>query len=124
MTIELALCIGAAILALPVSRSIAIHYVVFAEINVSLLGYEYADASLLAGLFVMLALMDAMLVMAGGRKILLISAAASCALAIESMLNTDWLLNNVTYLSAIVNAAIGVYLIREYHLWMKSKLGR
>ena len=121
MTIELALCILFAVLALPMSKSIAAHYVLFAGANLSLLGHEYADTSILALVFVLLAVADAMIFMWGGRAILLLSAAASAALAIESMLGMDWLLTRVTYLSAVVNAAFAIYLAREYWIWTNGK---
>lgn len=121
MTIELALCLLFAVFAFPVSRSISAHYLMFAVVNYALLGFEFADSSLLAMLFVFMAVVDSSLVIAGGRMVLLISAAASASLAIEAMLNLSWLLDHSTYLSAAVNAVIGVYLAREYWLWTKSK---
>ncbi len=41
MTIELGLCIFFLLVALPVSRSIAAHYLLFAIVNVSLLGFTF-----------------------------------------------------------------------------------
>lgn len=121
MSIELMLCVAFGVAALPVSRSIAAHYAVFAITNAAMAGHEYADASLLAALFVLLAIGDAFLVIAGGRSILLLSAAISAALAIDSMLNQSYLLDQVTYISAALNAVFGLYLAREYRGWMRSR---
>lgn len=121
MSIELILCIGSALAALPASRSIAAHYVVLSITNAAMAGQEYADASLLAALFVLLAIGDAFLVIAGGRMILLLSAAVSAILAIESMLNQSFLLDHITYVSAALNAVFWVYLAREYWGWMRSR---
>jgi hypothetical protein len=124
MTVELALCIALMLLAFPVSRSIAVHYFIFAVANLALLGYEAFDSSLLAILFALLAAMDTILFMAAGRKVLLISAFASALLCLESIMNMDWLLSHVTYLSVAVNAAIAGVLAREYLNWTHGKYGR
>lgn len=124
MTIELILCIAAFMLALPMSRSIAAHYAAFALVNLALLGVQYADSSLLALVFAGLAAADVLLIIAGGRRILLLPALASVALSIESMLNMDFLLNHISYLSVAVNAVIGATLAREYVRWMDGKYGR
>lgn len=121
MSIELVLCIAFGVIALPVSRSIAAHYAVLSITNAALAGYEYADASLLSALFVLLAIGDAFLLIAGGRAILLLSAAVSSTLAIESMLNHSYLLDHITYISAALNAVFGLYLAREYRGWMRSR---
>lgn len=121
MSIELILCIVFGVAALPVSRSIAAHYVVLAITNAAMAGNEYADASLLAALFVLLAIGDAFLVIAGGRMVLLLSASVSSALAVESMLNQSFLLDHITYVSAALNSVFGLYLAREYRGWMRSR---
>lgn len=124
MTVELVLCIAAFMLALPMSRSIAVHYAAFALVNLALLGVQYADSSLLALVFAGLAAADVLLIISGGRRILLVPAIASVALSIESMLNMDFLLNQISYLSVAVNAVIGATLAREYVRWMDGKYGR
>lgn len=121
MTIELALCCLLLLVALPVSKSIAAHYLAFALVNLALLGVEFADSSFLSLMFVTLAVVDALLVIAGGRSILLLSAAASSALAIESMIDMDWLLSRATYLSIAVNAAIAACLSKGYGSWTSGK---
>lgn len=121
MTIELALCLIFIVIAAPVSKSIAAHYAIFAIANISLLGHAEADESILVLTFILLAVADAGLFMSGGRAILLLSAAASAALGIESMLSVSWLLDRITYLSAAVNAAIAIYLAREYWIWTHGK---
>jgi hypothetical protein len=124
MTIELALCIVLMLLAFPVSRSIAAHYLLFASANLALLDVTYADSSFLAILFALLAAMDTILFMAAGRKVLLISSAVSALLCLESIMNMDWLLSHVTYLSVAVNAAIAGVLAKEYLNWTHGKYGR
>lgn len=121
MSIELILCIVFGLAALPVSRSISTHYLVLAITNAAMAGHEYADTSLLAALFALLAIGDAFLVIAGGRMILLASAAVSSALAVESMLNQSHFLDHITYISAALNAVFGLYLAREYRGWMRSR---
>lgn len=124
MTIELALCIAAMLAAYPVSRSVAMHYAIFASVNLALLGITEMDSSLLALLFAALAAADAILVIAGGRKILIVSALASASLSVESMLNLDWLLTHVGYVSAAVNSAIALSLAKEFVQWMRGNYGR
>lgn len=124
MTIELVLCIVFFLVALPVSRGIAGHYLAFAAGNFAFLDVQYADSSLLAILFAALFTIDALLVIGGASRILLVSAIACAALSIESMLNMDFLLNHSTYISIAVNAVIGATLAREYVRWMDGKYGR
>jgi len=121
MTIELALCIILAIGSYPLSKSISAHYVLFAGVNFAMLGYTEFDSSLLAIVFMCLAVTDAALFISGGRAILLLSAAASVALGLESMLNMDWLLRHGTYLNAIVNAVIVASLIKGKRQWTNGR---
>lgn len=124
MTIELILCIALALLAFPVSKSISVHYAIFAGANLALLGVQEAGASFLAILFAALAIADAVIVLAGGRMVLLVSAAASFALSLESVINQDWLLGHVSVISIVVNAMIAACMAREYLAWMNGKLVR
>lgn len=124
MTIELGLCIAFMIAALPVSKSVAAHYALFAMVNFMMLGTDTAGTSLLAMMFATLLVGDILLILAGGRMILLVSALASIALCIESIANMDWLLSRVTYLSAAVNTAIAASLAKEFTLWMRGRYGR
>lgn len=124
MTIELALCLVFMILALPVSRSVALHYAAFGAMNLMLIGTTIMDASVLALMFAALAVADAVIILNGGRKILLISAIASVALCLESIMNMDWLLSRVTYLSIAVNTAIAGSLAKEFTQWMRGRYGR
>lgn len=124
MSAELILCIAFLLIALPISWSIAAHYAAFALANAAFLGVHSADSSLLAILFAGLFAADIMLVIAGGNRILLISAAITAALSLESMLNLDYLLNNITFISIAVNAVIGGTLAREYLRWTHGKYGR
>lgn len=124
MTIELALCLIMMFVAVPFSKSIAAHYFVFAAVNVSLIGVSEVDASLLAIVFGLLAIADALIIMAGGRMILLITALTSAMLAFESIANQDWLLSQLTYISAITNALIVACIAKEYRAWMRGKRGR
>lgn len=121
MTIELALCLLFALIALPMSTSIMFHYMVFAGLNFLFLGYEYADSSLLALAFGFVAAIDAVLVILGGRKVLLLSSVTMLALSFESIGNGDWLLNHSVYLSTITNAVIVGSLIKEYWHWMHGR---
>lgn len=123
MTIELALCILLALAALPVSISIMLHYLIFACLNFFFFGYEYADSSLLALAFGLVAALDIILVVLGGRNILLFSAAAMLALSLESIGNGDWLLNHSIYISIATNAVIIGALTREYMAWTRGKFG-
>lgn len=124
MTIELALCIAFMILALPVSKSVALHYAAFGAMNLMLIDTTIMDASVLALMFAALAVTDAVIILNGGRKILLISAIASAALCLESIMNMDWLLSRVTYLSIAVNTAIAGSLAKEFTQWMRGRYGR
>lgn len=121
MTVELALCVAMMLVALPVSRSIGAHYAGFVLVNLAFVGVQEADATVLVLLFAMLAILDVSLVLAGGRTVLLISAATSFALALESTINQDWLLSHVTYLSAVVNSVIAACLAKEYWAWMRGR---
>lgn len=121
MTIELALCLILAFAAYPVSRSISAHYFIFAGMNGVMLGFVTFDTSLLAIVFMFLAVADAILVLSGGRPALLISAATSSILCFESMLNMDWLLSQSTYINAAVNATIVASLIKGTLHWTHGK---
>ncbi len=124
MTIELGLCIAFMIAAYPVSKSVAAHYAVFGLMNLAMLGTTVADSSALAVMFAVLLAADALLILAGGRKVLLIGAIASALLCLESIANMDWLLSRITYLSAAVNTAIAASLAKEFVLWMRGSYGR
>lgn len=124
MTIELGLCIVFMIAAYPVSKSVAAHYAVFAVMNLAALGTTIADSSVLAMMFAALVAADALLILAGGRKVLLVTAIASALLCLESIANMDWLLSRITYLSAAVNTAIAASLAKEFVLWMRGSYGR
>lgn len=121
MTIELVLCLVCAMIALPVSTSIMFHYMVFAAMNFVFLGYDYADSSLLALVFGLVAAVDVILVIFGGRVVLLFPAVTMLALSFESIGNGDWLLNHSVYLSIATNAVILGTLIREYMAWMRGR---
>jgi hypothetical protein len=121
MTVELALCLILVFAAFPVSRSISAHYFLFAAVNGAMLGFTSFDASLLALVFMALAIADATLFLFGGRAILLISAAVSSLLCFESMLNMDWLLSQSTYINAAVNAVIVASLIKGKRNWTRGK---
>lgn len=123
MSIELILCLLFMLVALPVSKSIAVHYLVFAAVNVAALGIESVDSSALSLMFASLAIADAFLIISGGRLVLLSSAIASVLLCIESIANMDWLLSQVTYVSAAVNAVIAANLAKEYLKWTNGKYG-
>ena len=124
MTIELVLCIVMMVVAFPKSRSIAAHYFALLLVNVAFWGITSADSSILAITFAGVAVADCILIMLGGRLILVIPALASFALCVESIANGDWLLSQVTYISAAVNAAIAACLAWEYRAWMRGKFGR
>lgn len=124
MTIELALCLIMIFVSMPMSKSIAAHYFVFAVVNTALIGVAEVDATLLAIVFALMAVADAMFVMAGGRMILLVTALTSAMLSFESIANQDWLLSRVTYISVITNALIIACIAKEYRAWMRGKLGR
>lgn len=124
MTIELGLCVVFMIAAYPVSKSVAAHYSVFGLMNLAMLGTTVADSSALAMMFAVLLAADVMLIICGGRKVILISAIASALLCLESIANMDWLLSRITYLSAAVNTAIAASLAKEFVLWMRGSYGR
>lgn len=121
MTIELFLCLAFMIFAYPMSKSIAVHYFGLVVLNLAAIGVESADSSLLALTFAILAIIDVALVIAGGRSVLLISAAVSLLLCLESMLNMDWLLSHGTYTNAAVNAVIAASLIKGFINWTHGK---
>lgn len=121
MTIELALCLLCMIATFPVSKSISAHYAVFAWVNYLFIGIEYADASLLAMVFAVLAIADMILLSFSGRKCLAISAIASIALSLESVGNGDWLLNHIEWISIATNAVILGSIGKEYLAWMRGK---
>lgn len=121
MTIELFLCLVFMFAAYPVSKSVAAHYCLFTGLNILAIGVESADSSLLALTFALLAIADAALVIAGGRKVLLVSALASVALCIESMINMDWLLSHSTYINAAVNAVIAASMAKGFMKWTRGR---
>lgn len=121
MTIELVLCALAALLALPVSKSVMVHYLGLVFVNLAFLGVTEADSSILAITFGALAVLDCLLILMGGRLALIAPAVASFLLCIESVANQDWLLSHVTYLSAVVNSVIAACLAREYWAWMRGR---
>lgn len=121
MTTELFLCLVFMFAAYPVSKSIASHYFIFTGLNVLAIGVESADSSLLAITFALLAIADVSLVIAGGWKVLLVSAVASVALCIESMMNMDWLLSHSTYINAAVNAVIAASLVKGFMNWTHGR---
>lgn len=124
MTIELLLCIGLALVALPVSQSVFAHYVAFALVNWMFINSTSADASLLAMTFGALAAVDAALILSGGTLWLLPAFIASTALSIESVSNGDWLLSHSTPISIATNAVLIAYLAWEYLAWMRGRYGR
>lgn len=119
--IELALCVILAHLALPVSKSVMAHYVALAFVNLAFLGVIEADSSILAVTFGGLAVIDCLLILMGGRLVLIVPAFASFLLCIESIANQDWLLSHVTYLSVVVNSVIAACLAKEYWAWMRGR---
>lgn len=121
MTIELALCIILAIGAFPLSKSVSAHYALFAAVNGAMLGFTEFDSSLLAIMFMCLAVSDAALFVLSNRYVLLLSAIVSTILCIESMLNMDWLLRHSTYLNAVVNAVIVASLIKGKRHWTRGR---
>lgn len=121
MTIELFLCLVFMFAAYPVSKSISAHYLLFTGLNILAMGVEAADSSLLALNLALLTISDVLLVIAGGHKVLLISALASVALCIESMLNMDWLLSQSTYINAAVNAVIAAILVKGFMNWTHGR---
>lgn len=121
MTIELILCVALMLIISPVSKSVSAHYGIFAGANFAMLGVQEVDSSLLVVMFTILAIADSCLVLAGGRIVLLVSAAASFALALESTINQDWLLSHVSFISIAVNALIVACMAKEYWVWMNGK---
>ena len=121
MTIELALCLILAFASYPLSRSISAHYFLFAAVNGAMLGLTTFDSSLLVLVFMLLAVADSILFLCAGRKAILVPAAMSAALAIESMINMDWLLSHITYINAVVNAVIVASLIKGKRHWTRGK---
>ena len=119
--IELVLCALFAYLALPVSKSVTAHYLALVFVNLAFLGVTEADSSILAVTFGGLAVIDCLLILMGGRMVLIVPALASFLLCIESIANQDWLLSHVTYLSAVVNSAIAACLAKEYWAWMRGR---
>lgn len=124
MTIELAFCIFLALLVYPVSKSISVHYVLFALANLAFVGASQADSSLLAMVFALLAIGDMVLGTLAKRYVLLFVASVSSLLCIEQVANQDFLLNYITEISIITNAAILASLAAEYWAWMRGKFGR
>lgn len=124
MTIELWLCVCLALIAIPVSQHIFIHYVAFALVNLAFAGHSTADASILAMTFGALAVVDAAMILAGGPLILLVTFITSAALALESTSNGDWLLSHITPISIATNAVIIAYMAGEYRKWMRGRHGR
>lgn len=122
--IESALCLLFFIIALPVSKGIAAHYLVFLAVNVAFIGVESADASLLALTFTTLVVADCLIVLYSKRYVLMVSAFISFALALESVANGDWLLSQSVYLSIATNAVIAGSLIGEYRAWMRGRSER
>lgn len=121
MTYELIACAILMMAALPVSKVIAGHYAAFFCVNLAFLGYEFADASLLAMVFAVLAVIDTLLANNSGKASLYVSAAASLALSFESIGNGDWLLSHSTYLSIATNALIIGSLVKEYAAWIRGR---
>jgi hypothetical protein len=122
--IESALCLLFFIIALPVSRGIAAHYFVFFAVNIAFIGIEYADSSLLTMTFTSLVVADCLIVLYSKHYVLMVSALISFALALESVANGDWLLNQSIYLSIATNAVIAGSLIEEYRAWMRGRSER
>lgn len=121
MTIELILCAVFMLAASRFSHAIAIHYGAFFGVNLFFLGYEFADSSLLAVVFALLAIIDTLLATYGKRPVLFVSAAVCLALSFESIGNGDWLLNHSVYLSIATNALIIGSLVKEYAAWMRGR---
>lgn len=121
MTTELALCLLALAISLPVSKSIMLHYAAMAWLNLLFLGYEFADSSILAIAFGAIAAIDTLLVLMGGRWVLLFSAVTMLALSFESIGNGDWLLEHSTYLSIATNTLILGTVAREYVAWIYGR---
>lgn len=124
MTIELALCLIMLVAAAPVSRSIAAHYAVFAVANAAMIGVSEVDSSLLAMFFTALAAADITIMLAGGRIELAVSAIVSASLALEQVVDGDWLLSQIVMLSAIANVALVSRIAVEYREWMRLRRWR
>lgn len=121
MTMELALCIVFMLLSAPVAQSIMVHYAGFALVNLAFINIEFADSSLLAMVFLYLAIMDAILAAVERSKALAFCGFVSFLLYCEQIMNGDWLLSHALALSLATNCTIGVCLIREYLAWMHGK---
>ena len=121
MTIELIACAVMMLVAGKHSTPIALHYMAFFGVNLFFLGYEFADSSLLAMVFALLAIIDTLLATYARRPVLFVSAAVSLALSFESIGNGDWLLNHAVYLSIATNALIIGSLVKEPLAWMNGR---
>lgn len=121
MTIELIACAVMMLVAGKYSKPITLHYMAFFGANLFFLGYEFADSSLLAMVFALLAIIDTLLATYGRRPVLFVSAAVSLALSFESIGNGDWLLSNAVYLSIATNALIIGSLVKEPLAWTNGR---
>ena len=124
MSFELLACLALAVVAIPLSRIISAHFVLFAAACAYMEGVEYADSSILAMMFAVLAIGDYLLASVKKDWSLYLSAAVSVALSFESINKGDLLLSNVLYLSALVNACICLSLYKECKAWMFGRSQR
>lgn len=121
MSIELWACILLAFASIPVAREFTIHYLAFIALNISFLGYEYADSTVLAMSFCVVAVVDCILAIVFRRASLAFCSFVSAALCIEQIIGLDYLLTNAFHLSLITNAFIVTALAKEYARWISGK---
>lgn len=119
--VEFYLCILAALIAWPVARDVSVRYILFAVMAAWIGQDTYWDATALAMIFAAYALIDCLVGMWKSRLVFFVSSFAWVMLSVESMMLIDYMLNNLVYIDAIINAWLVIIIAREWKHWMDIK---
>jgi hypothetical protein len=121
MSIEAWVCVAGILLSVVVARDIAIHYAALMIANLALVSGQLYDSTIIALVFVLIALVDSWLGFWYGRTVWFVSAAIAALVSFEQLLNLDTLLTNLVYADACITAWIIIILATEWRKWANSK---
>jgi hypothetical protein len=121
LPVEFDLCMLAALVAWPVAKDIALRYFIFAGMAI-VVGHDLTwDATAVSMIFAAYAMIDCMVGMLRNRLVFFVSSFCWVILSVESMMLIDYMLNNLVYIDAIINAWLALIIAREWKEWRHTK---
>lgn len=118
---EVFLCLLAALIAWPVAKDIGVRYLIFAPIALLIEQHEVWDATAISMMFASYALIDCLVGLLKNRLVFFVSSFCWMALSVESMMLIDYMLNNLVYIDAIINAWLALIIAREWETWRHTR---